>query len=174
MGGQPHVGRGTIWYSALRCHKTLHPVSRDASPTPFMSCEVPLGCHVIDFRSWAASSLRVSPFKPSRQAPVSYHVFRNRLSVTPRNRNRNHRILEFMHSILVWVSCHVDFRHGQSRAFVCQHLNPQDKLPSHVMSFEQLSVTPRNRKHVVLHVSGVTPRVASRCSSHEWHPLLFT
>ena len=25
------------------------------------------------------------------------------LSVTPRNRNRNHRILEFMYSILVWV-----------------------------------------------------------------------
>ena len=64
------------------------------------------------------------------------------LSVTPRDRNRTHRILKLMHSILVWVSCHVDFRHGQSRAFVCQHLNPQDKLPSHVMSFEQLSVTP--------------------------------
>ena len=98
----PIRGKGP-WLSPPRCHKTLHPVSRDASPTPFMSCEVPLGCHVIDFRSWAASSLRVSPFKPSRQAPVSYHVFRNRLSVAPRNRNRNHRILECMYSILVWV-----------------------------------------------------------------------
>ena len=157
LGSQPHVGRGTIGLSALRCHKTRHPVSRDASPTPFMSCEVPLGCHFMGLS--VMGSLEPSGVNPQTLETSSHIVsFPSKpLSVTPRNRNHNHCILELMHSILVWVSCHVDFRHGQSRAFVCQHLNPQDKLLSHVMSFEQLSVTPRNRKHVVLHVSGITP-----------------